>query len=77
MNDIGEASYEERGLRSTGDDTEISSEPKNMSCVGVAVPSTARAWQARYICMGAITQARSMEGIRWSKGKCAGSGGCW
>ena len=22
--------------------------------------------------MGALTQARSMEGIRWSKGKCAG-----
>ena len=56
MNDIGEASYEERGLRSTGDDTEISSEPKNMSCratpQGRSFHSQSRAWQARYICMG-------------------------
>ena len=74
MNDIGEASYEERGLRSTGDDTENSSEPKKMSCVGAGSSFLSQS-MARYICMGALTQARSMEGIRWSKGKCAGSGG--
>ena len=38
MNDIGEASYEERGPRSTGDDTEVVSEPKNMSWCGVRAP---------------------------------------